>query len=137
MPKKFDSDKDIPDLTGKVILVTGGNSGIGEATVRALAAHRPKCIYLTARKTNTGDQIVKSVHEKHPEAKIEVLELDLNSFDSVEKCAAQFNRRSDRLDILFLNAGIGAAVPGLTKEGYESRFGGTRSIYLKSFVRQD
>ena len=124
MPKKFDALKDIPDLQGKVILVTGGNAGIGEATVRALAAHNPTKIVLCARKTSNGDQVVGAVHQQHPSAKIDVLELDLSSFDSVRKCAAAFNNNNDRLDILFLNAGVAALEPQKTKEGYEYQFGG-------------
>ena len=129
MPKHFDSAKDIPDLQGKVILVTGGNAGIGEATVRALAAHNPRCIYLCARRTDSGAQVVSAIHEQHPDAKIDVLELDLSSFDSVKKCAASFNQRSERLDILFLNAGVASTAPATTKEGYEKQFGGTHIFW--------
>jgi NAD(P)-dependent dehydrogenase (short-subunit alcohol dehydrogenase family) len=123
MPK-FDGAKDIPDLQGKVILVTGGNAGIGEATVRALAAHNPRCIYLCARLISKGDKVVGTIHEQYPNAKIDVLELDLSSFNSVKKCAASFNERSDRLDMLFLNAGVAATAPAMTKDGYEYQFGG-------------
>ena len=147
MPKSFDSAKDIPDLEGKVILVTGGktmfsqhvlrhsltipnnrmgNSGIGEATVRALAPHNARCIYLCARRTSTGDRVVNSIHEEYPNVKIEVLELDLSSFDSIKSFAAKFDH--DRLDILFLNAGVGASLPALTKEGYDMQFGDASNI---------
>jgi hypothetical protein len=130
MPKKFNALKEIPDLHGKVILVTGGNAGIGEATVRALAAHNPTKIVLCARKTTNGDKVVETVHQLHPKAKIDVLELDLNSFDSVRKCAATFNDNNDRLDILFLNAGVASTAPQKTKEGYEYQFGGRSLLYL-------
>jgi NAD(P)-dependent dehydrogenase (short-subunit alcohol dehydrogenase family) len=147
MPKTFDSAKDIRDLEGKVILVTGGkatptqdalrhwlmtlnnrigNSGIGEATVRALAPHNARCIYLCARRPSTGDRVVSSIHEEYPNAKIEVRELDLSSFDSINSFVSKFDQ--DRLDILFLNAGIGATAPALTKEGYEMQFGGAPNI---------
>ena len=124
MPKKFNSLKDIPDLQGKVVLVTGGNAGIGEATVRALAAHNPTKIVVCARKTSNGDKIVETVHQQHPNAKIDVLELDLSSLDGVKKCAAAFNDNNNRLDILFLNAGVAGLAPQKTKEGYEYQFGG-------------
>jgi NAD(P)-dependent dehydrogenase (short-subunit alcohol dehydrogenase family) len=124
MPKRFNSAKDIPSLQGKVILVTGGNAGIGEATVRALAAHNPRCIYLCARRTSSGEQVIRTVQKQHPNATIDVLELDLSCFDSVKKCADTFNSRSDRLDILFLNAGVASTAPATTKDGYEQQFGG-------------
>ena len=153
MPKAFNSTKDIPDLEGKVILITGGmifcrddnlrhllitpyhssgNSGIGQAKVQALAAHNPKCIYLCARRTSSGDQVVSSIHAGYPNAKIEVLQLDLNSFDSIKKCAATFNSSSDRLDILFLNAGGGVSAASLSNEGYESQFGGAPTFFRES-----
>ena len=113
-----------------------GNSGVGEAIVRALAPHNPRCIYLCARRTSSGDQIVNSIHEEHPDAKIDVLELDLSSFDSIKKCAAKFDSTSDRLDLLFLNAGIAATPAAQTKEGYESQFGGMQTIALRSRTRR-
>ncbi|KAK5122611.1 hypothetical protein LTR85_003874 [Meristemomyces frigidus] len=123
MPNTFDPTKDIGDLNGKTILVTGGNAGIGEATVRALAMHKPACLYLCARNTTTAHTVVESIRETNPEAKIEILQLDLSSFDSIKECAAEFNAKSDRLDILVLNAGVGVTAPKLTNEGYESQFG--------------
>lgn len=123
MSKTFDPAKDIPDLSGKVILVTGGNAGLGSATVRALAARNPSCTYLCARKVSDGEEVVKSIRDEHPKANIVVLQLDLSSFDSIKKCAADFNSRSDRLDLLFLNAGISGLPPGTTEEGYEIQFG--------------
>ncbi len=96
-----------------------------------MAPHNPKCIYLCARRTSTGDEVISSIHNEHPNTKIEVLELDLDSFDSIKKCAANFNADNDHLDILFLNAGIGGAAPRLTKEGYEAHIGGALSMALR------
>jgi len=132
--------KDIPDLSEKVILydthspcrstgtdnqysITGGNAGIGAATVRALALHHPACIYLCSRKISAAEAVIQSIHETNLKANITPLELDLSSFDSIRHCAETFNQQSDRLDILFLNAGICTTPPALTKEGWESQFG--------------
>ena len=123
MPKTFDSIKDISELEEKVVLVTGGNAGLGAATVRAIAAHNPSCIYLCARRRSAAEEAVTSIHAEHPKANIQILGLDLNSFDSVKTCAAEFNQLSSRLDILFLNAGVSATLAGLTNEGYENQFG--------------
>lgn len=133
MPKHFDSEKDIPDLEGKVILVTGGNAGIGEATVRALAGHNASKIFLCCRRRSSGEAVVNTIHQQHPDAKIEILELDLSSFDSVKKCAAAFDQKSNRLDILFLNAGIASTAPAKTKEGYENQFGGKLLLPFQLF----
>ena len=66
---------------------------------------------------------MNSVHEIHPNAHIETLALDLSSFDSIKRCAAEFRQGGQRLDLLFLNAGVAATSPCLTRDGYESQFG--------------
>jgi NAD(P)-dependent dehydrogenase (short-subunit alcohol dehydrogenase family) len=91
--------------------------------VKALAAHNPACIYLAARKIPLAEALIDTIHQQHPNANIVPLQLDLSTFDSIKKCAAEFNSKSDRLDLLFLNAGIAGTAPSLTTEGYETQFG--------------
>jgi NAD(P)-dependent dehydrogenase (short-subunit alcohol dehydrogenase family) len=79
--------------------------------------------FLCARKRSTGEELVKNIRKTTPDAKIELLDLDLASLESVKKCAADFHAKINRLDILFLNAGVSASAPALTKEGYEWQFG--------------
>ena len=119
----FDPDKHIPDLAGKVIVVTGGNSGCGKETMLQLAKHHPRRIYLAARTQAKFDDAMKDVSAAAPSASVAFLELDLSSLASVKKAAAQVIGENDRLDILFNNAGIMAHPPGLTKDGYEIQFG--------------
>lgn len=120
----FNPDKDIPDLSGKVILVTGGNTGLGLETVLQLAKHNPAHIYLAARSEEKGNHAIKEVQEKVPNAPpITFLLLDLGSLESIKAAAASFRASSDRLDILINNAGIMAVPEGLTKDGYEIQFG--------------
>lgn len=119
MSIKFNPPTDIRDLSEKTILVTGGNAGIGKATVEALAAHNPKCLYLCCRKMASGEAVVQSIHEQHPQANIQVLPLDLSDFESVKACASEVQRRCDRLDILILNAGVSSTPHQTTKQGYE------------------
>ena len=71
----------------------------------------------------TGEEVVRSIHEVTPTANIVILPLDLASFDSIRNCADTFNRGSDRLDILFLNAGVCSLPPATTQEGFEFQFG--------------
>ncbi|EQL01712.1 short-chain dehydrogenase/reductase [Ophiocordyceps sinensis CO18] len=122
--KPFDPDKDIPSLEGKVILVTGGNIGLGKQAILEYARHNPRQIWLAARNLDkakaTVDEIRQQVQGAPP---IKILQMDLVSFESVKKAADVFAAESDRLDILMLNAGIVASAPGLTKEGYEMQFG--------------
>jgi NAD(P)-dependent dehydrogenase (short-subunit alcohol dehydrogenase family) len=122
----FHPPTDIPDLSGKVCLVTGANSGLGEATVAALAAHRPLKIYLAARSRSRAEAALERIKSTSPEASrtdISILDLDLASFDSVKAAAARVNTEVDRLDILQLNGGIAMPPHGTTKDGFEIQFG--------------
>ena len=121
----FDPDKDIAPLTGKVIVVTGGNSGCGKQTVLQLAKHSPRRIYLTARSRAKYDDAMVSISAAVPDATVVVkfLELDLASLASVKKASETVLEENDRLDILVNNAGIMAVPHGLTKDGFEIQFG--------------
>jgi len=119
----WNPSSEIPSLAGKVVLVTGGNAGIGAAFVRAIASHDPAALYLCCRKTASGQAVIDSVHRTHAQANIKLLTLDLNALESVKKCAAEFNAQADRLDYLFLNAGVSGTAPGVTEDGYENTFG--------------
>lgn len=124
MPRySYDPSKEIPDLSGKVVLVTGGNAGIGAGFVKALAAHNPATIYLCCRRPDSGQAVIDEIHKTHAKATIQLLTLDLNSFGSVKRCAEDFNSKADRLDLLFLNAGVSCTPPGTTEDGYENQFG--------------
>ncbi|KXH45559.1 short chain dehydrogenase [Colletotrichum nymphaeae SA-01] len=118
------------DLVGKlphkVILVTGVSSGLGIETLKALAA-TGATVYGTARDLskaraaldeNGDDESLASAPNIH------LLEMDLASLDSVRAAAADFKRRSDRLDILINNAGVMYTPEGSrTKDGFEMQFG--------------
>ncbi|EOD52781.1 putative retinol dehydrogenase protein [Neofusicoccum parvum UCRNP2] len=117
-------DQDIPDLNGKVIIVTGGNAGLGLETVRQFAKHNPARIYLAARSKERGEAAIKQIQESnHTAAPISFLSLDLSSFESIKAAARAFQSSESRLDILVNNAGIMMTAEGLTKEGYEIQFG--------------
>ncbi|KAF2493072.1 retinol dehydrogenase [Lophium mytilinum] len=115
--------EDIPDLSGKVILVTGGNSGLGAESILQLAKHNPSKIYLAARTEAKANTAIAAIKEKVPNATITFLELDLGSLASVKKAADAVTQSTGRLDILLNNAGIMATPAGLTKDGYEIQFG--------------
>ncbi|WEW61410.1 NAD(P)-dependent short-chain dehydrogenase [Emydomyces testavorans] len=107
MGKKFDPDQDITDQTGKVILVTGGNTGLGKETILQLAKHHPARIYLAARNTAKTQAAIADI-QAHLAQPIDIrhLPLDLSSFASIHTAANQFTSSSDRLDTLILNAAI-------------------------------
>ncbi|GKZ26845.1 hypothetical protein AbraIFM66951_003562 [Aspergillus brasiliensis] len=120
----FTPSTDIPSLKGKVILVTGGNSGLGKQSILELAKHGPKEIWLAARDPKRAAAAVTSIKGDLVEpVEIKILEMDLTSLDSVKYAAERFQSESSRLDILLLNAGIMSVPPGLTNERYEIQFG--------------
>ncbi|KAL3440883.1 short chain dehydrogenase [Aspergillus insuetus] len=118
------SSQDIPDLRDQVIIVTGGNVGLGYETVRQLSLHNPARVYLAARSKDKATKAIKDLQETNPGvADVQFLQLDLASFESVKAAAAEFLTKESRLDILINNAGIMMTPEGLTKEGYEIQFG--------------
>ena len=119
----FDPDKHIPNLENKVILVTGGNSGVGKETVLQLAKHRPKRLYLAARSKAKYEEALADIKVAVPDATVDFLELDLASLSSVKQAADKVLSENDRLDILINNAGIAGQPHGLTRDGYELVFG--------------
>ncbi|ORY03480.1 hypothetical protein BCR34DRAFT_573500 [Clohesyomyces aquaticus] len=120
----FKPASDIPTLDGKVILVTGGNIGLGKQCVLEYARHKPAQIWLAARNLEKAQAAVDEIQKQlRSPAPIKLLEMDLSSLESVKKAASTVLAESDRLDILMLNAGIMAAPPGLTKDGYELQWG--------------
>ena len=119
----FNPEKDIPPLTDKVILVTGGNVGLGKQAVLQYARHHPRLIWLAGRNVAKANAAADDIKKIVPDAAIQVLELDLASFASIKRAAATVLSTSPRLDILMLNAGIMAVPPGVTTDGYEVQFG--------------
>ena len=116
--------QDIPDLSDQIIIVTGGNAGLGHETIRQLSQHNPSTIYLAARSRDKAEKAIADLNADSTSiTNIRFLELDLASFDSVKRAAAEFLRQESRLDILINNAGIMMTPEGLTKDGYETQFG--------------
>ncbi|KAF9465820.1 NAD(P)-binding protein [Collybia nuda] len=121
-PKANWSVDDMPDLSNKVIIVTGGNSGIGRETVKALLNKNAK-VYIAAHSQVRSEQCIQDLkaetgHQAH------FLELNLASLGSVKASAQQFQQLESKLDALINNAGV--MIPGstlFTKEGFDLQFG--------------
>ncbi|KOC07206.1 hypothetical protein AFLA70_358g001301 [Aspergillus flavus AF70] len=121
---RFDSEKDIPNLSGKVILVTGGNSGLGKETVRQIVRHNPQQIFLAARSEQKTLEVIQTIKESESyDGEIHWLPMDLASCASVTNAAEQFVSKASRLDILMLNAGAMFLPPGETSLGHDNQFG--------------
>ncbi|KAH0387915.1 hypothetical protein KCU92_g1150, partial [Aureobasidium melanogenum] len=135
----FDPAKDIPDLSGRVIFITGGQqrrsdlvyrfshrsgtSGIGKAAVLTLAAHGPSKIYFTGRNAQAGHDVVAEVESSTPSVQTTFIQCDLASSRQAIREAVTKNFTSTQLHIFIANAGIMATPAGLTQDGFEVQFG--------------
>ncbi len=114
--------ENIPDLSGKTILVTGGNSGLGFEAVKAFAGKGADVI-MACRSLAKGEEAKKLLTGLNPQANISVMELDLTDLKSIHSFVNQFKENHSRLDILLNNAGIMMVPYGLTKDGFENQMG--------------
>jgi NAD(P)-dependent dehydrogenase (short-subunit alcohol dehydrogenase family) len=114
---------DIPDLTGRVAVVTGANSGLGFETCRSLAQHGATVVP-ACRDEARGAAATDRLRETVPAARVEMALLDLADLDSVRSFAEEMRARHETLDILVNNAGVMAPPRRLTtKQGFELQFG--------------
>ncbi len=112
----------IPDQTGRTVIVTGANSGIGFEAARALAA-KNACVILACRSRDKGEAAVEKLRNDTPHADVRFLSLDLSNLASVKTFAAQVNQDYSRLDLLINNAGVMIPPYGKTAEGFELQMG--------------
>ncbi len=113
---------DIPDLTGKVMIVTGGNSGIGYEEIKAFSENGALTI-MASRNLQKAKEAKTKILKRIPEAKIEIMELDLVNLDSIHKFTFDFNKKYKKLDVLINNAGIMMVPYKKTVDGFESQIG--------------
>lgn len=114
--------ENMPALTGKVIIVTGGNSGLGYESVKAFAMKDAEVI-LASRSLKKGEEARRAIMQDVPEGKIRVMQLDLGSLASVRVFAGDFKKKYRRLDVLLNNAGIMMTPYFQTEDGFEGQFG--------------
>ncbi len=108
------------DLSGKTIVVTGANTGIGEPTARALASAGARVIY-ACRRRDSGEAAVARAHREFPSCQAECLELDLASLASVRRFAEALD--AERIDALICNAGLSRLDFAATEDGFEQTVG--------------
>ncbi len=114
--------KDIPDQSGRVVIVTGANSGLGYETSLALA-EKNATVIMACRNMSKGQDALNQVKAKVPHATVELMQLDLGSLASVNVFAETYRANYDRLDLLINNAGIMGIPRGETADGFEIQFG--------------
>ncbi|MBW6533752.1 MAG: SDR family NAD(P)-dependent oxidoreductase [Mariniphaga sp.] len=112
----------IPDLKGKVIIVTGGNSGLGYWSVKAFAEKGAEVV-LASRSKENGEKAKTEILSEVPKGNIIVAELDLADLESVRRFAKNFQQKHSQLDVLLNNAGIMTTPYFKTKDGFEGQIG--------------
>ncbi|QBF47388.1 oxidoreductase [Janibacter limosus] len=106
----------MPDQSGRTVVITGANSGLGAVTARELSA-RGAAVVLACRDMSKGEQVTSSL----PGA--EVVRLDLASLESVREAADEIRGRHERIDLLVNNAGLMMTPRGVTQDGFELQVG--------------
>ncbi|KAK3678342.1 hypothetical protein LTR78_001639 [Recurvomyces mirabilis] len=119
---KFDPSKDIPDLSGKVYVVTGGSSGIGYGIVAHLLEHNPKKIYLLGKEEEHIQEAEEGLKSYGNISKIHSIQIEFEDLAQTDQVAKQLASEIDQLDALVLNAGLGVGVYNETKDGLDSHF---------------
>lgn len=113
---------DIPDLTSRVMIVTGGNTGIGKETVRALLEHNAT-VYLAARSQDRAEAAIDELETDTGKRAI-FLELDLAEKASIRRAAKEFLSKEKELHVLFNNGGVmWPPKDQLTKDDYDLQWG--------------
>ena len=119
------------DLSGKIIIVTGANTGIGKPTAKTLLKQGATVIMAcrniakarTAVKDIIKDLVSSGIDRKGLSSRIDVMKLDLSSLQSVDSFTKSFKEKYDSLNYIINNAGINSPEWKPTKDGIESMFG--------------
>jgi len=112
----------IPDLTGKTIIVTGANTGLGYESVKAFARNGANVV-MACRSIEKGEAARKQIVRLFPSSIIQVMQLDLADLKSIHRFAATFRESHAHLDVLLNNAAVMMVPYSLTKDGFESQMG--------------
>jgi len=113
---------DLPDLSGRLVVVTGANSGLGLQTARGLAQAGARVV-MACRDLRRAQAAAETLRDESPAGALEVAALDLASLASVRDFAKGFAEREGCLDVLVNNAGVMAIPRRSTADGFEMQLG--------------
>jgi NAD(P)-dependent dehydrogenase (short-subunit alcohol dehydrogenase family) len=112
---------DVADMTGKTVVITGANSGIGKETAVSLAKAGAK-VLVTARDRARGAEAVAEIQRRSGNDRVELVVFDLGDLSSVRKGAPEVLDLCDRIDVLVNNAGVVLSDRRVTADGLEATF---------------
>ncbi|MFC1907361.1 SDR family NAD(P)-dependent oxidoreductase [Chloroflexota bacterium] len=117
-------------ISGKTILITGANTGLGLATAKLSSKLGAKVI-MVCRDQNKGESAVSEVKEEVPDASVELMICDLSSMKSIQNFIKEFKGKYSQLDILYNNAAVMKQKRTVTEDGFEMMF---QVNYLAAFI---
>ncbi|MCC5945332.1 MAG: SDR family NAD(P)-dependent oxidoreductase [Bernardetiaceae bacterium] len=112
----------IPDLKGKVVIITGATSGLGKEATKVLA-QKNATVIMAVRNTKKGKVVAQEIKNTTLQAKIDIKAMDLSSLESVKCFAKDVLSSYKHLDVLINNAGIMACPYDKTKDDFEIQMG--------------
>ncbi|KAF3037468.1 hypothetical protein E8E12_002886 [Didymella heteroderae] len=116
----FDPDTEIPDLSGKVYVVTGGSAGIGFGIVAHLLQHNAQKIYLLSQSEQHAAEAQDALKHWGDASRVEWRQCNLESFKQTDQVARELSKELDRLDALICNAGLGVGVYNESEDGLDT-----------------
>lgn len=128
------------NLDGKIIVITGANSGIGKAAAVQLA-HLGACVVMACRSLERGARALVEVKQASGSEQVDLMQLDLSSRESIHHFAESFKQTYPRLDVLIHNAAnfdLTLKQPVLTAEGIETIFSTNHiGVFLLTYLLLD
>ncbi|TQN71544.1 putative oxidoreductase [Colletotrichum shisoi] len=124
-PRPQFTEKDIPDLSGRVCIVTGANTGVGKEVAQILYS-KNATVYATARSEDKGRAAIAAIKEAAPSStgKLDLLTLDLADLNTIKPAVDAFLARESQLHLLINNAGVMMPPQGSkSAQGYELQLG--------------
>jgi NAD(P)-dependent dehydrogenase (short-subunit alcohol dehydrogenase family) len=113
----------IPSQQGKTFLITGANSGLGFEATKVLSKKEAHII-MTARNLQKGNEALEAIKKENPNAKLDLMLLDLADFESIRNFSNEFHSKYSKLDVLINNAGVmNPPKREVTKQHFEVQFG--------------
>jgi NAD(P)-dependent dehydrogenase (short-subunit alcohol dehydrogenase family) len=114
--------ENMPNQSGRNVIVTGANTGIGFETARMLALKGAQ-VTLACRNLDKGREALERILAEPADAAVSLEQLDLSDLRNIEGFAARFADQHERLDLLILNAGVMVPPESKTAQGFELQFG--------------
>jgi retinol dehydrogenase 12 len=112
----------VSDLAGKVVVITGGNSGIGKEAAVEIARQGAHVVIAARNPTKAASALAEIETRADAHGRVETIPIDLASFASVRAFADAFTAKHDRLDVLLNNAGLVLRKRDVTVDGHETQF---------------